>query len=106
MDDVIHRVAKHGAGVFMAKFDVEAAYQHIPVHLTTGSYEGLNDVANSSFGSSFGLRSAPFIFDSAASMVESIIVNYMVLDLQHHLDDSILADPPDPPICASTCPQP
>ena len=52
-------------------------------------------------GSPFGLRSAPFIFDSAASMVEWIIVNsYMVPDLQHHLDDFILAGPPDPLICA------
>ena len=32
VDDVICKVAKHGAGASMAELDVEAVYRNIPVH--------------------------------------------------------------------------
>ena len=42
----------------------------------------------------FGLRSAPFIFNSIADLVEWILRNnYMIRDLLHYLDDYITADP-------------
>ena len=40
----------------------------------------------------FGLRSAPYIFNSVADMVEWILVHsYEVSDLLHYLDDFITA---------------
>ena len=40
----------------------------------------------------FGLRSAPYIFNSVADLVEWIIRNkYSVADLMHYLDDFITA---------------
>ena len=43
----------------------------------------------------FGLRSAPFIFNSIADMVEWILINsYQIPDLLHYLDDFIIAGPP------------
>jgi len=50
----------------------------------------------------FGLRSAPFIFDSIATMVEWILAsnNYQVSDLVHYLDDFITAGPADTDVCA------
>ena len=49
----------------------------------------------------FGLRSAPFIFNSIAELVEWILRNnYAIRDLLHYLDDYITAGPPGRPICA------
>ena len=49
----------------------------------------------------FGLRSAPFIFNSIADLVEWILRNnYMIRDLLHYLDDYITAGPPCRPDCA------
>lgn len=43
----------------------------------------------------FGLRSAPYIFNSVAEMVEWILINkYQVSPLVHYLDDFITAGPP------------
>lgn len=48
----------------------------------------------------FGLRSAPFIFNSVADMVEWILLNkHNVSDLLHYLDDFISAGPPQSPQC-------
>ena len=42
----------------------------------------------------FGLRSAPFIFDSIAEVVEWILTtNYSITDLLHYLDDFLTAGP-------------
>ena len=50
----------------------------------------------------FGLRSAPFIFDSIAEVVEWILTtNYSITDLLHYLDDFLTASPPNSQICAS-----
>ena len=49
----------------------------------------------------FGLRSAPFIFNSIADMVEWIIINrYNVADLMHYLDDFLTAGPAHSNQCA------
>ena len=49
----------------------------------------------------FGLRSAPYIYNTVAEAVEWILVNsYKVPDLLHYLDDFVTAGPPDSPQCA------
>jgi hypothetical protein len=48
----------------------------------------------------FGLRSAPFIFDSVASAVHWILSNnYHVHPLFHYLDDFLTLGPPSSPVC-------
>ena len=48
----------------------------------------------------FGLRSAPFIFNSVADMVEWILRHaHNVLDLMHYLDDFITAGPTESSQC-------
>ena len=50
----------------------------------------------------FGLRSAPYIFNAVADLVEWILVHsYQVSDLLHYLDDFITAGPPASPQCAA-----
>ena len=49
----------------------------------------------------FGLRSAPYIFNSVPDTVEWILVHsYEVFDLLHYLDDFITAGPPASTQCA------
>ena len=86
----------------MAKFDVKAAYRNIPLHPDDRFLFGMS-LRDSFFVDlvlPFGLRSAPFIFDSVASAVEWILVrNYDVTPLLHYLDDFLTMGPAGSPIC-------
>ena len=100
---IIHMVSKYGPGALMAKFDVEAAYRNIAVNPSGRFLLGMKwrgkyfvDLALS-----FGLRSAPYIFNSIADMVEWILLNtHHLSHLMHYLDDFITAGPPDSAQCS------
>ena len=102
LDQIIRMVAKHGRGAMMAKFNVEAAYRNVAVHPEDRYLLGMKwrgqffvDLALP-----FGLRSAPYIFNSIADMVEWIIINrYNAADLMHYLDDFLTAGP----ACSNQC---
>ena len=104
LDQIIRMVDKHGPGAMMAKFDVEAAYRNVAVHPEDRYLLGIKwrgqffvDLALP-----FGLRSAQYIFNSIADMVEWIIINrYNVADLMHYLDDFLTADPARSNQCAN-----
>jgi hypothetical protein len=84
-------VAKLGRGAGMAKFDVQSAYRNVAVLPSQRYLLGKFYV---DLVLRFGLRSAPFIFNSIADLVEWILRNnYMIRDLLHYLDDYITADP-------------
>lgn len=103
VDTIIRMVAKFGPGALIAKFDVEAAYRNIPVNPVDRYLLGMKWRGNYFVDLTlpFGLRSAPFIFDSVASIVEWILINnYNVRDLLHYLDDFILVGPPNSSVCA------
>ena len=82
----------------MAKFDVEAAYRNIAVHPADRYLLGMKwrgqyyvDLVLP-----FGLRSAPYIFNTIAEAAEWILVDsFKVPDLLYYLDDFITAGPPD-----------
>ena len=103
VDDIIRMVAKYGNGAQIAKFDVLAAYRNVAIHPADRYLLGMQwrgkyyvDLVLP-----FGLRSAPFIFDSIASLVEWILLNnHDVSDLVHYLDDFITAGPPNTDRCA------
>ena len=103
VDQVIRQVSKLGPGALMAKFDVEAAYRNVPVHPSHRMLLGMKwrDQFYVDLVLPFGLRSAPFIFNSIADMVEWILVtSYQIPDLLHYLDDFITAGPAQSPQCA------
>ena len=103
VDQVIRQVSKLGPGALMAKFDVEAAYRIVPVHPSHRMLLGMKwrDQFYVDLVLPFGLRSAPFIFNSTADMVEWILVtSYQIPDLLHYLDDFITAGPAQSPQCA------
>ncbi|KAK3735839.1 hypothetical protein QZH41_007474 [Actinostola sp. cb2023] len=79
--------------------------------LAAGNLQSQASSLWSAGGASFGIaslpntgtqgRSAPFIFNSVATMVEWILINnHSVSDIVHYLDDFILAGPPDSSVCA------
>ena len=87
----------------MAKFDVEAAYRNIPVHPGDCCLLGMKWQGHLYVDLTlpFGLRSAPFIFNSVADMVEWILLNeHHLSDLLHYLDDFITTGPPQSSQCA------
>ena len=97
LDQVIRLVSKLGPGALMAKFDVEAAYRNVPAHPSHRILLGMkwHNQFYVDLVLPFGLRSAPFIFNSIADMVEWILVNsYQIPDLLHYLDDFITGGPP------------
>ena len=73
----------------MAKFDVEAAYRNIAVHLDDRYLLGMKwrDQFFVNLALLFGLRYAPYIFNSVADMVEwtHLVVLGIELDSIKHL---------------------
>ena len=75
VDDIASRVFTLGRGALVAKFDLKAAYRHIPVHPDDRGSLGMQwkgqlyvDVALP-----FGLRSAPTIFITVAEALTFVI---------------------------------
>ena len=103
VDQVIRQVSRLGPGALMAKFDMEAAYRNVPVHSSHRVLLGMKwrNQFYMDLVLPFGLRSAPFIFNSIADMVEWILVtSYQIPDLLHYLDDFITAGPAQSSQCA------
>ena len=99
VDHIIRLVSQYGQGALMAKFDVEAAYRNIPVHPSDRFLLGMMRWRGKYYvvlAVPFGLRSAPYLFNSVADMVE-----WIVLDLLHHLVDFITVGPLIPPFMCS-----
>lgn len=97
-------VSQYGRGALIAKFDVEAAYQNVPVHPCDRFLLGMKWPGQyyTDLALPFGLRSVPYIFNSVADMVEWILLNsHHVSDLLHYLDDFITASPSNLDQCAS-----
>lgn len=72
VDDIIRMVDAYGPGALMAKFDVLAAFRNIAIHPADRPLLGMmwHGEYYVDLALPFGLRSAPFIFDSVASLVE------------------------------------
>lgn len=102
VDDAIRALVELGPGALMAKFDVESAYRNIPIHRSDRYLLGMKwqNQFYVDLVLPFGLRSAPFIFDSVAAAVEWILShNYAVKPLFHYLDDFLTLGPPDSDVC-------
>lgn len=96
LDQIICMVTKYGRRSQMAKFDVEAAYGNVAVHPEDCYLLGMKWHGQFYFDLAlpFRLRSAPYILNAVADMVEWILISkYNVVDLRHYLDDFIMADP-------------
>ena len=76
VDDIIKMVSRFGQGALMAKFDVEAAYHNLAVHPTDRYLIGIEwrSMFYVDLALPFGLRSAPYIINSVADLVEWILL--------------------------------
>ena len=103
VDDAIRLITRLGRGALMAKIDIKHAYRIVPVHpddyyLLCMKWRDHYFVDRSL---PFGLRSAPYIFNSLADLFEWILINnYLVPELLHYLDDYLTLGPPASPVCA------
>ena len=105
VDDAIKILMALGPGALMAKFDVESAYRNVAMRPDEHYLFGTRwrDLFFIDLALPFGLRSAPFIFNSIADMVEWILkVNYSVRYLLHYLDDFLSLGPAGSSACADS----
>ena len=103
VDDAIKILMALGPGALMAKFDVESPYRNVAMRPDEHYLFGMRwrDLFFIDLALPFGLRSAPFIFNSIADMVEWILkVNYSVRYLLHYLDDFLSLGPAGSSACA------
>ncbi|CAB4028379.1 Hypothetical predicted protein, partial [Paramuricea clavata] len=104
VDDAIRALVDMDPWALMAKFDVQTAYRNILIHPDDRYLLGMKwrDRFYVDLVLPFGLRSAPFIFNSVAEAVEWILVrNYAVSPLFHYLDDYLTMGPANSSICQS-----
>ena len=89
----------------MAKFDIESAYRNVTMRPDERYLFGMrwHNLFFVDLALPFGLRSAPFIFNSIADLVEWILkVNYSVRYLLHYLDDFLSLGPAGSSACADS----
>ena len=105
VDDAIKILIVQGPGAVMAKFDVKSAYRNVAMRPDERHLLGMRwrDLFFVDLALPFGLRSAPFIFNSIADLVEWILkVNYSVRYLLHYLDDFLSLGPAGSSFCADS----
>ena len=102
IDDAIKICHTLGQGALMAKVDLKNAFRLCPVrqedwHLLGIHWHGKYFVDKCL---PFGLRSAPYLFNTVADALEWILRHYFNLsDLFHYLDDFFFAAPASSPAC-------
>ena len=102
VEQVAEVAASHGRGALLAKMDVEAAYRLIPVHPQDHPLQAVQ------WGGaiyidpmlSFGLRSAPKIFNAVADALEWYVRHQGVQHVFHYLDDFIVVGSPETSECS------
>ncbi len=102
VDDAISIINTLGPGSLMGKIDLKNAFRLCPVrpqdrHLLGIHWKGAFYVDKCL---PFGLRSAPFLFNTVATALEWILANnYGIHHLIHYLDDFFTAGPPHSITC-------
>lgn len=101
-DDAVRFVADCGKGALMAKLDIKSAYRIIPVHPEDRYLLGMQwrNYYFMDLTLPFGLRSAPFIFNSVAGMLCWVLRNnYTIKRVLHYLDDYFTVGSPGSTEC-------
>ena len=90
VDDAIRILLQLGPGELMAKFDVESAYRNVPIHHEDRYLLGMScrNQYYIDITLPFGLRSAPYVFNSIATAVDRSIRFIL-----HYLDDFLTMAP-------------
>ena len=101
IDDAIKKINTLGPGTRLAKIDIKSAFRLIPVHpddrhLLAMEWRGAVFIDNCL---PFGLRSAPRLFNTAANLLEWILVHQGITFVLHYLDDFLTVGSAGTPEC-------
>jgi len=90
-----------GKGALLAKIDIKSAYRIIPVASQDQVLLGIKWKDEIFFDCmlTFGLCSAPKIFNAVADILEWCITKEGVENIFHYLDDYTIVGPPKPEQC-------
>ena len=97
IDTAIQGIKRFGPGCFLAKTDIESAFQLIPVHPDDYELVGMYWEGKYYYDKvlPFGLRSAPYLFNQLSDTIEWILQNKcMISFVCHILDDFLIMEPP------------
>ena len=95
VDDAVQVLRRMGKGAELAKFDLESAYRHIPVHPQDRILLGMRWKGQIYLDGAlpFGLRSAPKLFTMVADALQWIMGRRGVGISIHYLDDFLIMGP-------------
>ena len=101
--DAMDSCMRLGRGALMAKLDVQSAFRLCPVRPDEHHLLGMGWQGRYFFDRvlPFGLRSAPFIFNTLAEALEWIARQHGLTYIHHYLDDFFVAGAPDSPACSA-----
>ena len=97
IDDAVKLIHNQGTGARLAKIDIKSAFRTIPVCYKDRELLGIfwREKFYIDRCLPFGLRSAPFLFNQYADVLEWILRNnYSITNLIHYLDDFLLVGLP------------
>ncbi|PPQ83082.1 hypothetical protein CVT24_012140, partial [Panaeolus cyanescens] len=99
----IEDLVASGPSSLMAKLDLKEAFRHVPIRPDDWHHLGFSwkNQLYYCVVLTFGLRSAPYIFNLFAEALHWIIQHHIPARLRHYLDDFLLTFPPqdDPSFC-------
>ena len=95
-DQAVSAIAKFGKGTLLAKLDLKEAFHHIPVRPADWPLLGFQwqGAFYHAIVLTFGLKSAPYIFNLFAEALHWIIQRHIPGNLKHYLDDFLPIFPP------------
>lgn len=95
----VEDLIRSGPGSLLAKLDLKEAFRHIPIRAEDWHHLGFSWRSQFYYCTvlTFGLRSAPYIFNLFAEALHWIIQRHIPSRLRHYLDDFLLTFAPDSP---------
>ena len=102
IDDATHMLLALGKGALMAKVDLKSAFRMVPVRHQDWELLGMKwkEAYYVDTCLSFGLRSAPYLFNQFAEVLQWLLQhNYGLQWLIHYLDDYLIVGAPDSHSC-------
>ncbi len=102
IDDLVNLILALGRNCLLAKLDIKSAFRIVPVHPADRHLLGMRwrDKLYVDSVLSFGLRSAPKIFNALADALEWVLQDHGVRFVRHYLDDFMLMGPPGSNECS------
>jgi len=101
IDEAIKRIIKHGQNTLLAKIDMKSAFRLLPVHQDDRYMLGMqwNGEVFINTCLSFGLCSAPKLFNLLADLLAWVAQQHNLTFLIHYLDDFLTMGPPSSQTC-------